>query len=60
MTACIFHAVGVVLFDSIDSNVDEGGVTNSVCVELNGGGTTLLGCALTVTLTTINGKAGMF
>ena len=49
-----------VLFDSIDSNVDEGGVTSSVCVELNGGGTTLLGCALTVTLTTINGKAGMF
>ena len=47
------------MFTSAGSRVDEGDDTNSVCLELVGGTASELGCELTVTLTSMTGKAGM-
>ena len=47
------------MFDSAGSGVDEGDDTSDVCLELVGGTASALGCELTVTLTTMTGKAGM-
>ena len=47
------------MFTSAGSRVDEGDDTSGVCLQLNGGSASELGCELIVTLTTMTGKAGM-
>ena len=51
--------MGDVIFASADSRVVEGDDTSGVCLELVGGTASAIGCELTVTLTTMTGKAGM-
>ena len=59
IASCTFYAVGDVMFTSAGSRVDEGDDTSGVCLELNGGNASALGCELTINLTTVTGKAGM-
>ena len=47
------------MFTSAGSRVDEGDDTSGVCLQLNGGSASALGCELTINLTTVTGKAGM-
>ena len=53
-----FYAAVHVRFDTAGSRVDEGDDTSGVCLELVGGTTFVLDYELTVTLTTMTGKAG--
>ena len=48
------------MFDSAGSSVVEGADTSGVCLELVSGTASALGCELTVTLTTMTGKAGTY
>ena len=48
------------MFASAGSSVNEGDDTSGVCLQLNGGTASALGCELIVTLTTITGKASTF
>ena len=51
--------MGEVTFNDTGSSVDEGNPTTGVCLTVSGGGASSLGCDLTLTLTTIPGKAGV-